>query len=145
MAMAKTNLRDDVPVDEHIIAGGARYEILDGQVFYVPPADEPHAARQLQVGVVVTDHLANGFEAATEMLTRTSELNDFAPDVSVYPTARDPETGGRQARASCFRGRQHRVTRPRRQEGTRAMHTGRSARVRDRGREGSLARVVAGV
>jgi hypothetical protein len=30
------------------------------------------------------------------MLTRTSEIDDIAPDVSVFPDARDPETGGRQ-------------------------------------------------
>jgi hypothetical protein len=36
------------------------------------------------------------------MLTRTSEVDDFAPDFSVYPAAPDPETGGRQLEELAF-------------------------------------------
>jgi hypothetical protein len=36
------------------------------------------------------------------MLTRTSRVDDVAPDVSVYPTARDPRTGGRQLEELAF-------------------------------------------
>ena len=36
------------------------------------------------------------------MLTRTDELTNFAPDASVYPAARDPETGGRQLEHLAF-------------------------------------------
>jgi len=36
------------------------------------------------------------------MLTRTSETTDLAPDVSVFPRARDPVTGGRQIEQLAF-------------------------------------------
>lgn len=36
------------------------------------------------------------------MLTRTSRIDDIAPDVSVYPIARDPRTGGRQLEELAF-------------------------------------------
>jgi hypothetical protein len=36
------------------------------------------------------------------MLTRTSKTSDVAPDASVYPRARDPETGGRQLELLAF-------------------------------------------
>jgi hypothetical protein len=36
------------------------------------------------------------------MLTRTSKTSDFAPDASIYPEARDPETGGRRLEELAF-------------------------------------------
>jgi hypothetical protein len=36
------------------------------------------------------------------MLTRTSERDDMAPDGSIYPKARHPETGGRQLEELAF-------------------------------------------
>jgi hypothetical protein len=36
------------------------------------------------------------------MLTRISETSDRAPDASVYPRARDPQTGGRQIEQLAF-------------------------------------------
>lgn len=39
---------------------------------------------------------------ATDMITRASEEDDFAPDISIYPAARDPHTGGRQLEALAF-------------------------------------------
>jgi hypothetical protein len=39
---------------------------------------------------------------AADMLTRTSRGDDIAPDVSVYPTARDPQTGRRQLEELAF-------------------------------------------
>jgi hypothetical protein len=51
---------------------------------------------------VVAAHRADGYEIAVDMLTRTSEIDDVAPDVSVYPAARDPRTGGRQLEELTF-------------------------------------------
>jgi hypothetical protein len=42
------------------------------------------------------------YSLASDMLTRTSERNDFAPDVSVFPSAPDPRTGGRQLEQLAF-------------------------------------------
>jgi hypothetical protein len=47
-------------------------------------------------------HAAEDFDVASDMLTRTSETNDFAADVSVFPCAPDPETGGRQLEQLAF-------------------------------------------
>jgi len=89
-------------VDERLVAPGARYEIEDGRVVYVPPADEPHAARHAKLGVLVDAHRAEGSAVAVDMLTRTSRIDDIAPDVSLYPAARDPRTGGRRLEELAF-------------------------------------------
>jgi hypothetical protein len=90
------------PVDERLVAPGTRYEILDGVVMYVPPADPPHAIRHSKVATLVETHAHADFQVACDMLTRTSKIDDFAPDVSVYPRAPDPVTGGRQIEQLVF-------------------------------------------
>lgn len=90
------------PVDESILADGARFEIIDGKVFDVPPAQEPHAERNSKLAALLEAHLAADFNAAIDMLTRTGHLTNFAPDASVYPAARDPQTGGRQLEHLAF-------------------------------------------
>ena len=89
-------------VDERLVAPDTRYEIEDGRRVYVAPADEPHAKYHLKLGGLVDAHRADGYTAATDMLTRTSRVDDIAPDVSVYPTARNPRTGGRQLEELAF-------------------------------------------
>lgn len=54
------------------------------------------------IAALLALHIGKDFAFAVEMLTRTSETNDFAPDVSVYPRARHPETGGRQLEELAF-------------------------------------------
>jgi hypothetical protein len=83
------------PVDARLIYPGTRYEVYDGILVYVPPADERRATRLSKVGALLALHVAPEFDAALRMLTRTSETSDVAPDVSVFPHARDPTTEGR--------------------------------------------------
>ena len=45
---------------------------------------------------------ARGYSGAIDMLTRTSTDDDFAPDGSVFPTERDPVTGGRKLEEIAF-------------------------------------------
>src|SRR5262245_16479747 len=90
------------PVDERLVTPETPYEILDGVLVYVPPADPPHAMRQAKLAALVEAHAASDFVVAVEMLTRTSKTNDFAPDVSVFPAARDPVTGRRQLEHLAF-------------------------------------------
>jgi hypothetical protein len=90
------------PVDEHIVASETRFEILDGVVIYVPPAHPPHARRHAKLAALVEAHAASDFIVAVDMLTRTSKIDDFAPDVSVYPAAIHPVTGGRQLEHLAF-------------------------------------------
>ena len=93
----------DVPdIDERLVAPGARYEVYDGELVHVPPADEPHGTRHSKVVTLVEIHTGPAFDVACDMLTRTSETSDVAPDVSVFPRARDPRTGGRQIEQLAF-------------------------------------------
>ena len=89
-------------IDERLVAPETPYEIQDGKVVRVSPADPPHAERQFQLCALIEAHTGPGFEAACELLTRTSRIDDIAPDVSVYPNAPDPETGGRQIEQLAF-------------------------------------------
>jgi hypothetical protein len=89
-------------VDERLVAPGTRYEIEDGRVIYVPPAEEPQAKCHANLNSLVLAHRADGYSVAMNMLTRTSRLDDFAPHVSVYPTARNPRTGGRLIEELAF-------------------------------------------
>jgi Putative restriction endonuclease len=89
-------------VDARLVAPETRHEIEDGRVVYVPPADEPHAASHASLAALVTAHRAADYAVAVDMLTRTSRVEDLAPDVSVYPAARDPRTGGRQLEELAF-------------------------------------------
>lgn len=90
------------PVDERLIAPGSGYELIDGKVTPVPPADEPHGTRHSKVAAILEAYAADGYDVAVDMLTRTSVFGDMAPDASVFPAARDPETGGRRIEELAF-------------------------------------------
>jgi Uma2 family endonuclease len=79
-----------------------RFEIVDGEVEYVAPADEPHGVRQTKIDGLLEAYVIEGYQCAADMLTRTSARSDVAPDASVYPAARDPRTGGRQLEELAF-------------------------------------------
>jgi hypothetical protein len=68
----------------------------------VPPADPPHGEHHLQLAALIEAHTGFDYEAAADLLTRTSKVDDVAPDVSVYPDAPDPRTGGRQLEQLAF-------------------------------------------
>lgn len=78
------------------------YEIVGGEVFAVSPAYEPHGSRHSKLSALLEAYAAPGFNAASDMLTRTSRVDDFAPDGSIYPAARDAATGGRQLEQLAF-------------------------------------------
>jgi hypothetical protein len=91
------------PVDERLVMPDSRFEIVDGKVEYVAPADQPHGSRHSKVSALVEAHAADGYDVASDMLTRTSAMGgDMAPDASVYPAAPDPGTGGRQLEELAF-------------------------------------------
>lgn len=89
-------------VDERLVAPETRYEIEDGRVVYVPPADEPHGSLHAKLAAVIDAHRGPAYAVAVDMLTRTSRIDDIAPDVSVYPATRHPETGRRQLEELAF-------------------------------------------
>src|SRR4051812_30641197 len=89
-------------IDDRLVEPETRYEMYDGELVYVPPADPPHGIRHSKISALVEAHAAADFEVASDMLTRTSKTSDVAPDVSVFPSARDPVTGGRQLEQLAF-------------------------------------------
>lgn len=91
-----------IGVDERLVMPGSGIEILDGKVLSVPGADPPHARRHAELAYVLGAHIAPGYVSALDMLTRTDARSDFAPDASVYPEAKDPETGGRRLEVLAF-------------------------------------------
>ena len=105
-AMSRSALRRQRPVpaiDERLVAPESGAEILDGRVVMSPPcADPPHAMRHLTLAYLLGAHVAPGYTAAIDMLTRTDLTSDFAPDASVFPVGADPETGGRRLEVLAF-------------------------------------------
>ena len=94
---------DELPaIDDNLVVSETRYEVLDGELVYVSPADDAHGTRHLQVGALVEAHVHPAFEVAIDMLTRTSKVDDIAPDVSVLPDGPDPVTGRRQLQHLAF-------------------------------------------
>jgi Uma2 family endonuclease len=89
-------------IDDRLVAPETPYEIWDGEVVYVSPADPPHGKRHRQLCALIEAHTGPEFESAADLLTRTSRIDDIAPDVSVYPAAPDPATGGRQLEHLAF-------------------------------------------
>lgn len=89
-------------IDERLVAPESGYEIDDGKLVRVPPADPPHAIRHSKIAALLEAHAADEFEVAVDMLTRLSETSDRAPDASVFPRAPDPRTGGRQIEQLAF-------------------------------------------
>jgi Uma2 family endonuclease len=89
-------------VDERLVMPETRFEIIDGKVELVPPSDEQHGTRHSRVSALLEAYAAAGYSVASDMLTRTSTTGDMAPDASVFPSARDPRTGGRQLEELAF-------------------------------------------
>lgn len=83
-------------VDERIVASEGRFEVFDGQAIECAPADEPHGRAHSNVDFVLRAHARPSYAVAVDMLTRANRFSDVAPDISVFPEARDPATGGRQ-------------------------------------------------
>jgi Uma2 family endonuclease len=90
------------PIDEHIVPPELGYEMDDGELVRVAPSLEPHANCHSKIAALLEAHKGPAFDVAVDMLTRTSLIHDFAPDVSVYPRARDPGTGRRQLEHLAF-------------------------------------------
>jgi Uma2 family endonuclease len=89
-------------IDDRLVEPETPYEMLDGELVYVSPADPPHAELHVQLAALIEAHTGPAFQAAADLLTRTSKVDDIAPDVSVYPAAPHPETGRRQLEQLAF-------------------------------------------
>jgi hypothetical protein len=83
-------------VDDHlVVAEITRDEIINGRRVVASPAHPPHATKQLDLGYVLRAHVAPGYIAAADLLTRVAETSDFASDACIYKEGIDPSTGTR--------------------------------------------------
>ena len=90
------------PVDDHIAPPETRVEYLNGIELFASPAKTPHAKKHADLAYVLGAYTARGYLSAVDMLTRTGEASDFAPDASIFPAKSDPETGGRRIEELAF-------------------------------------------
>lgn len=90
------------PEDERLVVPETPYEMVDGELVHVPPSDYDHGDRQSKASGLIDACVRPEFSVVTEVLTRTSRTTDIAPDISVYPRARDPATGRRRVAELAF-------------------------------------------
>ena len=83
-------------MDDRLIAPESRAEMLDGRMYRTMGANQGHGTRHFEATGLFFGALADGYAGAVDMLTRADEDSDAAPDLSVFPAAPDPTTGGRQ-------------------------------------------------
>jgi len=90
------------PVDARLVEPETHTQMVDGVRVETMGANPPHALAHTEVTHVFRGCLAPGFAAAVDMLSRLNANTDLAPDVSVFPAAPDPVTGGRQLEQITF-------------------------------------------
>lgn len=91
------------PVDRNLLREDSHAEILDGRlVLHAAGAGEQHATEHFDIPALLGRCLAQGYRGASDMLTRLKDDTEVAPDVSIFPAARDPVTGGRQLEELAF-------------------------------------------
>jgi Putative restriction endonuclease len=96
--------RDPFPgVDDHLVQPEVtRDEIIGGRRVVASPAKRPHATQHTRLDYVLDAHVAPGYEAATDLLTRHDAESDFATDTCVFKEAVDPATGDRYLEEIAF-------------------------------------------
>ncbi|HWN69844.1 MAG TPA: hypothetical protein VNM90_19515 [Haliangium sp.] len=88
--------------DDHLVEPGTRWEVFNGERVYVSPARPGHGDLHTRLGSLLDEHVAADYTASTDLLTRRSHDNDFATDVSVRRTGRNPATGHRYLEEISF-------------------------------------------
>jgi hypothetical protein len=89
-------------LDEHLVEGETREEMLRGERIYAAPAREPHAERHFELDYVIRAHVNEGYIGASDMLTRAGPKSEFATDTAVRKRGIDPETGTRYLEELAF-------------------------------------------
>jgi hypothetical protein len=76
-------------VDDHLVLPEVtRDEIIGGRRVVASPAHLPHATQHTRLDYVLEAHVAPGYQAATDLLTRHDEESDFATDACVLKEGR---------------------------------------------------------
>jgi len=96
--------RDPFPgVDDHLVQPEVtRDEIIGGRRVVASLAKGPHATQHTRLDYVLNAHVASGYEAATDLLTRHDTESDFASDTCIFKVGVDPATGSRHLEEIAF-------------------------------------------
>jgi hypothetical protein len=96
--------RDSLPsLDERLVEPEVtRDEIIGGRRVVAFPAESPHADQHGELQYVLRAHVAPGYTAAVDLLTRHDFMSDFASDVCVRRAGIDPQTGTRYLEELAF-------------------------------------------
>jgi hypothetical protein len=90
-------------LDDHLVQPEvSRFEIVQGHQIEAMGANAEHADPHCQMDAVIWNHVAPGYVASTDLLTRFTESSDFAPDTCVRRTGKDPQTGTIYLEELCF-------------------------------------------
>ncbi len=90
-------------VDDHLVEPEVtRDEMIGGVRVVASPAHPPHADQHTDLDYVLRAHVASGYRASTDLLTRHDEDSDFASDTCVRKEGTDPDTGGRYLEEIAF-------------------------------------------
>ncbi|MEM9457218.1 MAG: hypothetical protein AAGF11_23775, partial [Myxococcota bacterium] len=88
--------------DERLVEPETREEMVRGHRFYAAPAKPEHGDRHLEVDRVIGSHVAPGYIASSDLLTRAGPYSDFATDTCVRRAGIDPRTGSRYLEELAF-------------------------------------------
>lgn len=90
-------------VDDHLVKPEVtRDEIINGRRVVAMPAEQPHADKHVDLAYVLRAHVAPGYRASADLITRHAVDSDFATDACVYKEGSDPETGKRYLEEIAF-------------------------------------------
>ena len=90
-------------LDDHLVEPEVtRDEVISGRRVVALPADSPHADKHVDLAYVLRAHVAPGYRASADLITRHTVDSDFATDACVYREGIDPETGGRYLEEIAF-------------------------------------------
>jgi hypothetical protein len=91
------------PVDEHLVEPEVtRDEIIGGRRVVAFPAEAPHADQHGDLQYVLRAHIAPGYVASVDLLTRFDQKSDFASDACVRRAGVDSQTGKRYLEEIAF-------------------------------------------
>ena len=90
-------------VDDHLVEPEVtRDEIINGRRVVAFPAEAPHGDKQVDLDTLLRIHVAPGFIASADLITRFAAQSDFASDSCVRRAGIDPATGGRYLEEIAF-------------------------------------------
>ena len=89
-------------VDEHLVLPETRDEVVRGRKVLALPANPPHGKRHFKLDYVISAHVADDYEGATDLLTRFGPKSNFATDTCIFRKGTDPSTDARWLEELAF-------------------------------------------